>query len=478
MTTLLKQHALSIFQAGIDAADPYQAVQRCLTLDESLTGKIHLIAFGKAACAMAQAAVSIIPASRLAGSGIAVTNYENVKAVHNVEVIGAGHPLPDLAGFHAAEKIAERVSQAQAGDLVLVLISGGGSALLPYPVDGVSLEEKIATTNLLLACGATINEINCVRKHLSQLKGGGLARLAAPAHVHALILSDVLGDELSTIASGTTVPDSSTYSDAIRVLKNKNVWSCVPESVRLHLEQGEHSLIAETTKPDDSVFKHTRHVLCGSNTVSLKAAQLAAEQLGYETLIYSEQLCGIAREEAEQLAHYAATLTARNARALQDEFPRQSVGTIKDNIVPTLPVHPELVEGGNAAVDAPASSIKPLALLAGGETTVNLKGKGKGGRNQEFALAFALAAEKHCLTGQWTLLGGGTDGRDGPTDAAGGMVDAGSLPAMRNAGINPQEHLDNNDAYNALNRSNDLLITGATGTNVADLQILLIHPTP
>ena len=430
MTTLLKQHALSIFQAGVDAADPYQAVRHCLKLDESLTGKIHLIAFGKGACAMARAAVDIIPASDLAGVGIAVTNYENVIAVANVDVIGAGHPLPDAAGFHAAQKIAECVSQAQADDLVLVLISGGGSALLPYPVAGVSLEEKIATTNLLLACGATINEINCVRKHLSQLKGGGLARLAAPAQVHALILSDVLGDDLSTIASGTTVADNSTYSDAINILKNKGVWGRVPESVRQHLQQGEHGKISETPKANDPIFKHTNYLLCASNTVSVKAAQVAAEQLGYNTQIYSEQLCGIARDEAEKLAIYAA------------------------NIVPTL---------------------QPLALLAGGETTVNLKGNGKGGRNQEFALAFALAAEKYGLTGQWSLLSGGTDGRDGPTDAAGGMVDANSLQTMISAGINPSAYLDNNDAYHALNSVNDLLITGATGTNVADLQILLIN---
>lgn len=430
MTTLLKQHALSIFQAGVDAADPYQAVRHCLKLDESLTGKIHLIAFGKGACAMARAAVDIIAASDLAGVGIAVTNYENVIAVANVDVIGAGHPLPDAAGFHAAQKIAERVSQAQADDLVLVLISGGGSALLPYPVPGVSLEEKIATTNLLLACGATINEINCVRKHLSQLKGGGLARLAAPAQVHALILSDVLGDDLSTIASGTTVADNSTYSDAINILKNKGVWGRVPESVRQHLQQGEHGKISETPKANDPIFKHTNYLLCASNTVSVKAAQVAAEQLGYNTQIYSEQLCGIARDEAEKLAIYAA------------------------NIVPTL---------------------QPLALLAGGETTVNLKGNGKGGRNQEFALAFALAAEKYGLTGQWSLLSGGTDGRDGPTDAAGGMVDANSLQTMISAGINPSAYLDNNDAYHALNSVNDLLITGATGTNVADLQILLIN---
>ncbi len=436
MTTVLKQHALQIFQAGVAAADPYQAVKHCLYLDALPNEKIHLIAFGKAACAMAKAAVELIPAHRLADVGIAVTNYENVRDIDNMEVIGAGHPLPDTQGFHAAKKIAERVSLAQTNDLVLVLISGGGSALLPYPVAGVSLEEKIATTDLLLACGANIQEINCVRKHLSQLKGGGLARLAAPATVHALILSDVLGDDLSTIASGTTVSDTSTYSEAIAVLQNKGVWTRIPESVQQHLEKGKQGLIAETPKPDDSVFNHTSYVLCGSNTVSLKAAQQTAEQLGYDTQIYSEQLCGIAREEAEKLAIYASTLTSHNAGA---------------------------------------SSTKPIALLAGGETTVNLKGKGKGGRNQEFALAFACAAEKHRLTAQWTLLSGGTDGRDGPTDAAGGMVDANSLHNMINAGLNPTEYLNNNDAYHALHSSNDLLITGATGTNVADLQILLLH---
>lgn len=445
MTSLLKQHALHIFQAGVTAADPYHAVKRCLHLDTLPTGKIHLVAFGKAACAMAQAAHEMIPEQRLAGTGIAVTNYENVRTVANIEVIGAGHPLPDLAGFQAAQKIAYRVAQAQANEVVLVLISGGGSALLPYPVAGISLEEKIATTDLLLASGATINEINCVRKHLSGLKGGGLARLAAPATVHALILSDVLGDDLSTIASGTTVPDSSTYSDAVSVLKNKGLWERVPESVQQHLQQGERGLIAETPKPDDSIFKRTSHILCASNTVSLNAAQQTAEQLGYDTRIYNKQLCGIARDEAERLACYAASIVL-------------------------------MFQHGNAVTGAPATFIKPVALLAGGETTVQLKGNGKGGRNQEFALAFAIAAEQHGLTGQWTLLSGGTDGRDGPTDAAGGLVDADSIQNMINAGINPAIYLDNNDAYNALTSSNDLLITGATGTNVADLQILLLHP--
>ncbi|MDO9269920.1 MAG: glycerate-2-kinase family protein, partial [Methylobacter sp.] len=225
----IRQDAVSIFRAGIAAADPYQAVKRYLVpaLFDGYS-KVHVIAFGKAACAMAQAASDIIPARMRSGRGIAVTNYENVTCVDKVDVIGAAHPLPDAAGFKAAQLIAERARNAKANELVLVLVSGGGSALIPYPAGQITLAEKIATTDLLLASGATINQINCVRKHLSQLKGGGLARMAAPAHVHALILSDVLGDDLGSIASGPTVADDTTYADAIEVFKAKGVWEQVP----------------------------------------------------------------------------------------------------------------------------------------------------------------------------------------------------------------------------------------------------------
>lgn len=446
----MRKDALRIFEAGIDAADPYQAVKRCLRVDHQSIeilldsdgreqkrvgrwSKIHLIAFGKAACAMAQAASEIIPATLLAGRGIAVTNYENMRAVDHVDVIGASHPLPDEAGLNAAKRIAERVQQAQANELVLVLVSGGGSALIPCPVDGISLQEKIATTDLLLACGANINQINGVRKHLSKLKGGGLARMAAPADLHALILSDVLGDDLSTIASGPTVPDDSTYADAIAVFKAKGIWDQTPSAVRRHLEQGQLGSIPETPKSGDPSFERTSQTLVGSNTLSVGTIMKAAQDQGYESRLYSRQLCGIARDEAEKLALHAK----------------------------------QLIAGGLS---------RPLALLAGGETTVILKGNGRGGRNQEMALAFALAAEQHGLPGNWTFLSGGTDGRDGPTDAAGGLVDPESIQRMTKAGISPGEHLENNDAYAALTHSQDLLNTGATGTNVADLQILLIHP--
>jgi len=429
----LRQDALSIFKAGIAAADPYQAVRHYLTPELlSHYAKVHVIAFGKAACAMAQAAQDIIPGGMLAGRGIAVTNYENATPVDNVDVIGASHPLPDTAGLDGARLIADRVRSAKENELVLVLVSGGGSALIPYPAGQITLQEKIATTDLLLACGATINQINCVRKHLSLLKGGGLARMAMPANVHALILSDVLGDDPSSIASGPTVADETTYADAIEILKDKGIWEQMPTSVRQHLEQGKLGHIAETPKPGDDTFKNTGYTLIGSNTISVNAMLEAARKLGYQAELYSGHLSGEARTVAE-------TLVAECAQ----KRPNQ-----------------------------------PIALLAGGETTVTLKGTGRGGRNQEMALAFALAAEQNGLTGNWAFLSGGTDGRDGPTDAAGGLVDNNTVKRMAQAGVNPVELLENNDSYNALKASGDLVNTGATGTNVADLQILLIQPEP
>ncbi|ESS71980.1 glycerate 2-kinase Gck [Methyloglobulus morosus KoM1] len=446
----LRKSASNIFQAGVAAADPYQAVKGCLLAEndklqilrddtgDKRTGswtKIHLIAFGKAACPMIRAAIDIIPAHYLSGQAIAVTNYDNVKPVRGVNVIGAGHPLPDEAGFNAAKLCAKIAQDAKAGELVLVLVlvSGGGSALIPYPVDPVSLQEKIRTTDLLLASGATINQVNCIRKHLSQLKGGGLARMVAPADCHALILSDVIGDDLSAIASGPTVPDETTFDDAIGLLKFKNIWHKVPESVRHYLECGQQGEARETAKPDDACFAQTSHTLIGSNTISVKAIMKTAQEQGFDAFLYNANLCGEARDEAEKLVQFALT---------------------------------HINTAGN----------RPIALLAGGETTVTLKGNGRGGRNQEMAFAFAIRAEQAKLPGNWVFLSGGTDGRDGPTDAAGGMVDSGTIQRMQAAGINPAELLANNDSYRALKASHDLLMTGATGTNVADLQVLLIQP--
>lgn len=446
---ILREHCLALFQAGLAAADPSAAVKQCLPIDGQrvklrLTPiseqyrngdwqKIHVIGFGKAACAMANAAREAIPPHKLAEPGIVVSTYENAEPVAGFHVLAAGHPLPDPNGLHAAQRVVERIQAVPAGDLLLLLISGGGSALLPYPVEGVSLADKIAATQLLLACGANINQINCVRKHLSRLKGGGLARLAARTDLHALILSDVLGDDVSSIASGPTVADHTSFADAVTVFKSHRVWDRAPAAVKKYLEQGAAGLKPETVKPDDPLLNSTSYAMVGGNALSVSALVNAARQQGYQTRIYSHNLCGEARTAAEQWVLDANVLLNRGLT-------------------------------------------QPTAMIAGGETTVTLTGSGKGGRNQEMALAFALAVERHGLCCRWAFLSAGTDGRDGPTDAAGGIVDSDTVNHLRGAGMDPQAALNDNDSYTALHTANALLRTGATGTNVADLQILLLYP--
>ncbi len=447
----IRQQAIAIFKSGIDAADPYQAIKHFLIHndDNNLVirlnpnknsrirtkawNRIHLLAFGKAACLMTRAAQEIIPANLLVEPVIAVTNYENVSTGNNFNVFAAGHPLPDAAGLKAAKKIAKQAQLAQQDELVLVLISGGGSSLIPYPVDNITLEQKIKTTELLLGSGATINQVNCVRKHLSKLKGGGLAKITAPADLHALILSDVIGDDVSTIASGPTVPDETSFVDAIKICKSRHIWHKLPDDIRNQLNKGASVSIPETPKINDPVFDKTDYSIIGSNSISIQAIESCAKKQGWHTLIYSRQLCGEAREEAEKLALYTKKIFGRG-------------------------------------VD------KPIAILAGGETTVTLKGNGRGGRNQELALAFAIAAKQQNLPDSWIFLSGGTDGRDGPTDAAGGIVDPGSCQRILEANLDPNRCLTNNDSYTALMAAGDLLEINATGTNVADLQVLLIRP--
>ena len=439
----LRQTALDIFLAGVEAANPETAVKNhlsrspaannlsiTLSNEEQRTqawSKIHLIAFGKAACAMANAAQEILTPepSLMKSPGIVVTNYENEKEVPHCQVFAAGHPTPDSNGYQAAQKIAQRVGEAKSGELVLVLISGGGSALIPAPPSSVSLADKIATTKLLLGCGATINQVNCVRKHLSQLKGGGLTRLAAPADLHALILSDVIGDDVSSIASGTTVADPTTFAEAIEVLKP--VWQEVPETVSQRLEAGKRGEISETPKENDPIFANTDYTIIGSNSLSVNALIAAAQDKGIKPCLYQDQLMGEASHVARDLVDFA----------LKQE------------------------------------RSKPMAILAGGETTVTLtQNPGLGGRNQEMSLAFALAAKEKGLRGDWVFLSGGTDGRDGPTNAAGGIVDPTTLRRIPH----PENYLANHDAYHALQQGDALLQIGATGTNVADLQVLLLLP--
>ncbi len=446
-TALMREHSLSLFHAGIAAADPYAAVSRCLrangdTLYLGRAGeairdgrwpRIHVIAIGKAACRMAASARDAIPGARFATPGLIVTTRDNAIDVDGYVTLGAGHPLPDADGWRAANRVIERLASVQAGELVLALISGGGSALLPCPVDDVSLDEKIAVTRLLLSHGATIDEINCVRKHLSKLKGGGLARLIEGADLHALLLSDVLGDDPSAIASGPTVADTTTFTDAIAILNRRDIWPELPASVQTYLTQGACGAKPETLKPDAHLLQRVSYTLIGSNALSLDAVNKAAAKLGYRTHLFSRQLTGEARHAGQRLAEHCKSL----------------------------------VDGGARSA---------VAVIAGGETTVTLIGAGKGGRNQELALAFALTAERIGLDGEWTFLSGGSDGIDGPTDAAGGLIDNRTLTRLRAAGMDPLQSLTDNDSYPALASAGDLLMTGSTGTNVADLQIALLSP--
>jgi len=444
----LRKDALSIFQHGIDAADPYQALKKCLTVtDEQIEialdindnskkrrghwPKVHVIAFGKAACRMSQAVAEIIPSNRIAEKIIAITSIENVIDVKNTTVLGTGHPIPDAAGIGAARQVVNQLKNTKKGELVLVLISGGGSALLPSPSSGISLADKQKTTDLLLTSGADINQINCVRKHLSQLKGGQLAELASPADLHSFILSDVIGNDLSSIASGPTVADNTTFEETINILTNYEIWDKIPLTVQGLLKKGSQGQIKETPKENATCFKNTSHTLIGSNSISLNASMKAANELNYTTHLFSDALCGEATDIAEQLV-----LSAKQVKNNQ----------------------------------------QASAIIAGGESTVTVTGLGQGGRNQEMALAFAIASEKHNLQKQWVFLSGGTDGRDGPTNAAGGLVDQSTLNKLRAHKLNPESLLKNNDSHSALKESKDLVITGATGTNVADLQILLIQP--
>lgn len=401
----LRGQARMIFGAGVAAADPYKAVAEALdTKPMVVAHKTLILAVGKAAMRMAEAAVE-----RVTGDveTVVITNYENAHDVDYAQVYASGHPVPDDAGAAASKAVITKLRALGAQDSVLALISGGGSALMPAPVEGITLNDKVEVSRLLLACGADIAEMNLVRQQLSNLKGGGFLHLAAPANVRALILSDVVGDDLRIVASGPTVGPVGTRKQAVELLKSYNVWDDLPASVRALLSKpaSKHPLLPQADNQ-----------LVGANPISVAAMKLNAPA----ARIHAEPLIGDVSQAAEIVMNSTKGIT-----------------------------------------------------LFGGETTVQIKGTGLGGRNQELALRVALLAEKRGWQGDWVFLSGGTDGRDGPCDAAGGMVDHTTLARMRGAGVSPEDLLANNDSYHALQASHDLLMTGATGTNVADLQVLI-----
>lgn len=420
-----RKHALEIFRAALVAADPDQAVMRTVKFDgRYLTAgrrydltrfdRIQVIGAGKAGRAMAQALERLL-GRRIHGGWVNVP--DGAAPLKRLTLHACSHPVPDERGEEGARRILQIAETAGPRDLLLCVISGGASALLPLPSPPLALAEKQEITRRLLASGATIHEMNTVRKHLSGIKGGQLAKAAWPATLISLILSDVPGDDLATIGSGPTVPDPSTVEDALRILNHYGI-------------PGPSTALRETPKPGDPALARARSIIIGSNRLALDAAARKARDLGYRPLLLSSFIEGETREVAKVHAAIA-----------------------KEVLASARPVR------------------RPACILSGGETTVTVRGHGKGGRNQEFVLAAALALEDY---GPAVIFSAGTDGIDGPTDAAGAYVDSSTLPRARALHLDPRQYLDNNDSYHFFEQVQALIKTGPTGTNVMDVRMILL----
>ncbi len=443
-------------QAALQAVDPETAVRAHLRLDGNTLAagftaqgwesrfdlddfeRVFVLGAGKAGTPMVRAIAGLFGPRLTGGVVVVKRGHADDGQLRSgpIRVVEAAHPIPDQNGLEATAQIAELLRQTNERDLVVCLISGGGSALLTLPAGDISLQDLQDLTQLLLRCGASINEINTIRKHVSQVKGGQLARLAAPATVISLILSDVVGDPLDVIASGPTVADSSTFADAWQVIQKYALSEKIPASIANHLRAGLKGTIADTPKAGDEVFQRVSNIFVGSNRQACQAAAERAHQLGLNAIILTTFLEG----EAREVGRVAAGL----AKGLARGETRWAGGA---------PLHP------------------PACLILGGETTVTLKGDGSGGRNQEAALAAAIA-----LAGWDNVLAVffATDGNDGPTDAAGAFADGGTVDRALRLGLAPQDYLARNDSYHFFQQLGDLIVTGPTQTNVNDLVLLLV----
>ncbi len=446
-----------IFRAGLERVDPYQMLRQHVTveagrllvsfegnkleIDLSRKSNIYVLGTGKAAAPMARAMEELL-GDQLSG-GIISTKYGHAGPLKKVQTIEAGHPVPDENSLRAGQAMRTLASNFDQGTLVITLVSGGGSALLellPEPQSAesgmrLSLKELQQTTQVLLESGATIDELNCIRKHLSAIKGGQFVRMIQPAQAVNFILSDVVGDRLDAIASGLTVGDPTTYREAVAILEKYNLQQAVPASVGQLLEAGAQGRIPETPKPGDPIFKTSQNVLIGTNAAALQAAAERARQAGYETVLLTSQLAGEAREAAKMLLGLARDFRSRELLAK-----------------------------------------KPVCVIAGGETTVTVTGTGKGGRNQEMALSFLHEMEKDPAGCEGIyFLSAATDGGDGPTDAAGAFASLELLHKALGNNLAPETYLRNNDAYHFFEKAGGLLKTGPTKTNVCDIQICIIR---
>ena len=436
----MRKDAVKIFYKALKAVQSGTAIKRYCKFDGktlfighrsyhlSRYKNLYILGSGKATAPMAAAIENIID-EKITG-GIITVKFGHVADLKHINLIEAGHPIPDENGIRGASAILNLAKIAKEDDLILCLISGGGSALLPFPYNGLTLKNKQDTIKILLSCGATIHEINTIRKHISKIKGGRLAQAAYPATLVTLILSDVVGDDLDVIASGPTVPDSSSFYDCKNIFRKFNIIDKIPQNILNHIESGISGEIDETPKPHDPVFDKTYNLIIGNNFESLMSAKEKAENIGYNVLILSSMIEGETR------------------------FIAQVHGAIAKEIIKTgnpLPL--------------------PACILSGGETTVTISGNGFGGRNQEFALSASIdiSGKKNIV-----MLSGGTDGTDGPTDAAGAFSDTFTLKRAEEMGLNPYRFLANNDSYHFFQKLGDLFITGPTNTNVMDLRIVLV----
>lgn len=438
-TRELRQSARQIWEAALSAANPSTCIRNFIQVNDGvlsvggkefdIRGRLIVIGAGKPSARMAQVIEDVL-GEHISG-GLVVTKYGHALPLARIELVEAAHPLPDAAGVQAVHRTRALVSGLTADDIVLCLISGGGSALWPAPAEGITLEEIQDVTSLLLRAGATIRELNAVRKHLSELGGGQLARWAAPAHVISLIMSDVIGDPVDFIASGPTAPDTTSFSDAYAIIQKYGLQ--VSDAVLDRLQDGARGKIPDTPKPGDPIFKRVDNHVIANNRLLIEAAVNKARELKFNTLILGTEVEG----EAKDIGRFFAAIAR------------------------------EISRSGNP--------IKPPAcILAAGETTVTVRGHGLGGRNQEMALAWSLAMSSRPASSTSCFASIATDGTDGPTTAAGGLVDPFTCSRAVELGLIPLKYLRGNDSSNFLRATGDLIVTGPTQTNLMDLQILLV----
>ena len=430
--TSRRKDVLEILEEGLKAADPKSSVKEALrNLKDELNKarRIIVIGFGKASIKMAEGCEEELRDKIYDGAIIAPKGIED-KKLKIIKVFEGTHPIPSEVNVESAKKLISVCSNLTSEDLVICLISGGGSSLLTFPANDISLEEKKLTTDVLLKSGADIREINTIRKHISKVKGGQLLNLLKPAKVVSLILSDVVGDPIEYIASGPTSPDSSTFKDALSIIKKYNLVNKLPKSVVERIEKGVRGEILETPKPGDEIFNNVKNIIVSNNMKSLVAMEKKASSLGYNTIILTSYAQGESRE----------------------------VGKFLCAVIKQI-----------SSYDIPIK--KPACVILGGETTVTVKGNGKGGRNQELVLSVVLNCKD---VKNFVFASIGSDGIDGYTDAAGAIADNFSLEDAVNSGLKPEEFLENNDSYNFFKQTRDLIFTGPTGTNVNDFTVALI----